>query len=83
MSTNDLIFGLLIGMLFGLLNNLEDSTPKNYRCPDYCGVIHIHIGVKHEEKEPDKQGPLRGDKYIAYDDEPTDASDNNDIGSSQ
>ena len=45
--------------------------------------MHIHIGVISEEKKTNEQGPLPSDKWIAYDDEPTDAPDNDDIGSSE
>ena len=83
MNTDALILGLLMGLLFGLLNNMEERQPKYYSCPSYCSVIHTHIGVKDEEKEPNEQGPLPSDKWIAYDDEPADAPDNDDIGSSE
>ena len=83
MGLSDLIFGLLIGLFFGFLDSLDKKPPKNYSCPKYCGVVHTHIGVKHEEKEPNEQGPLPSDKWLAYDDEPADAPDNDDIGSSE
>lgn len=83
MGSDDLIFGLLIGLLFGFLNNLEERQPKYYSCPEYCSVVHTHIGVKNEKKEPNKQRPLSGDKWLAYDDEPADAPDYNGIGSGE
>ena len=83
MGVSDLIFGLLIGLFFGFLNKLENKPPKYYSCPEYCGVVHNHIGVVHEEKETDKQGPFSNDEWIAYDDEPTNAPDNHGIRGSE
>jgi len=83
MSTDDLILTVLVGIFFSFLSKWEKAPPKYYSCPEYCSVIHTHIGAKYEEKEPNEQGPLPSDKFIAYDDEPTNASDNDDIGSSE
>ena len=55
-----------MGLLFGLLNNMEEKQPKYYSCPRYCSVIHTHIGVESEEKKTNEQGPLPSDKWIAY-----------------
>ena len=83
MSVDDLILTVLVSILFNFLNKWEKEPPKYYSCPEYCSVIHTHIGAKYEKEEPNKQRPLPSDKHIAYDDEPTDASDNNDIRSSE
>tara|TARA_R100001244_G_scaffold69262_1_gene56627 strand:- start:111 stop:362 length:252 start_codon:yes stop_codon:yes gene_type:complete len=83
MDVSDLIFGLVIGLFFGYLEELDNKPPKYYNCPTYCGIVHEHIGVIHEEKETDKQGPLPDDKWLAYDDEPADAPDYGGVRSSQ
>jgi len=36
------MFGLLIGLIFGAMNALDDKKPP---CPRYCGVDHIHTKI--------------------------------------
>ena len=46
-SNGDALFGLLIGLFFGFLNNLED---QGLPCPNYCDVEHIHIRILMHEQ---------------------------------
>ena len=48
---------------------------------DQCEKVKEQI--KNEKKEPNKQRPLSGDKWLAYDDEPADAPDYDGIGSGE
>jgi hypothetical protein len=50
MDDGDVLFGLLIGLLFGVFNALED---KELPCPKYCGVDHIHFIVLIESAAQD------------------------------
>lgn len=45
MSLEDFIFGIAIGILFGVLNYLDKTNYKTkyYSCPAYCGVDHKHL----------------------------------------
>jgi hypothetical protein len=79
MVGNDLIFGMLIGLLFGILDTLENKKPKYYSCPSYCAVIHSHIGADNEEKEPNEKGPVQSHGYPAHDDKPKHAASNNGV----
>ena len=46
-SNGDALFGLLIGLMFGLFNVLED---KQHPCPRYCGVNHVHAKILMHEQ---------------------------------
>ena len=81
MSVDDLILTVLVSILFNFLNKGEKDPPKYYSCPEYCSVIHTHIGAKYEKEEPNKQRPLPSDKWLAYDDESANEPDTSDIGS--
>tara|TARA_R100000084_G_C4578688_1_gene112749 strand:+ start:34 stop:186 length:153 start_codon:yes stop_codon:yes gene_type:complete len=44
-TVEDFIFGIVIGIMFGILDCLdkENYRTRYYSCPTYCGVDHKHL----------------------------------------